>query len=245
LKQHPEVRLEGEADTFTTALSLLGALAYDLVFLDVRLLGGNGFDLVEFVKPGARIVFCTAYDAYALRAFEVNALDYLLKPVDPERLAQALLRVRGVGEPSSPGAIPVAHAASSAASIQEDDDGQPLAPLHEGDVVHLRTDSQTSRVVSLGDICRVAAYGNYTLVLLPGDKRVLMRRPLKDWEARLPSPQFVRVHRSELVNARRVRRVKRVSVSSYELTIDGLARPVRASYRYAAALRVALPELWS
>jgi two-component system, LytTR family, response regulator len=92
LRAHPEIALAGEADTIVAATPLLTAADYDLVFLDIQLRGGTGFDLVPLVRPAARIVFVTANDQFALRAFEANALDYLVKPVRPERLAEAIRR---------------------------------------------------------------------------------------------------------------------------------------------------------
>jgi two-component system, LytTR family, response regulator len=88
-----EVAIAAEAETLDEAEALLSTGAYDVVFLDVQLRGGTGFDLVPRIRPDARIVFVTAHDNYALRAFEVNALDYLLKPIAPDRLAAAVTRV--------------------------------------------------------------------------------------------------------------------------------------------------------
>src|SRR4051812_29748172 len=93
LSAHPAYVIVGEAATFDEALAQLARQDYDLVFLDIQLVGGNGFDLVPHVRRGARIVFVTAFDRHALRAFEVNAVDYLLKPVSPERFAASLARL--------------------------------------------------------------------------------------------------------------------------------------------------------
>jgi two-component system, LytTR family, response regulator len=242
LAAHADVMVVGEAATFGEALALLRTASYQLVFLDVRLIGGNGLELLEFARPEARVIFCTASDAYALRAFEVNALDYLLKPVELAQLAAALARARVAITRHVGGAV----RAGVGSGLGEAGGEDPLVPpAAEGDVLHLRSDAQTSRLVAVSDICTVSAAGNYTTVQLPGDRSVLVRKTMKDWIARLPAAQFVRVHRSEFVNVRRVRRVKRKSVSSYELSVEGLSRPIRASYRYAAALRAALPELWT
>ncbi|NUQ01893.1 MAG: response regulator [Armatimonadetes bacterium] len=97
LAAHPDVAIVGEAATLRSARTLLARPDYDLVLLDVQLIGGNAFELVPDVRPGARIVFITAHDDYAIRAFEINALDYLLKPVMPARLAEALRRA-GIAE---------------------------------------------------------------------------------------------------------------------------------------------------
>ncbi len=94
LAAHPEIEIAGEARTGEEALELIGRLAPDVLFLDVRMPGMNGFDLLEHLDDVPQVVFTTAYDEYALRAFEVSALDYLVKPVAPARLASAIAKLR-------------------------------------------------------------------------------------------------------------------------------------------------------
>lgn len=94
LAAHPEVEIVGEARRVEEALELVPKLAPDLIFLDIQMPGMTGFDLLERLEDIPQIIFTTAYDAYAIRAFEVNALDYLLKPIAPARLAAALVKVR-------------------------------------------------------------------------------------------------------------------------------------------------------
>src|SRR5437868_4951942 len=101
LGAHPEVTITGEAASLDEARRLLRTGGYDLVFLDVQLLGGSGFDLVPDVSPDARIIFVTAYDQFALRAFEVNALDFLHKPVRTARLAETLRRAGTTNAPAT------------------------------------------------------------------------------------------------------------------------------------------------
>ena len=100
LAAHPEVEILGEARGGEEALALIPKLAPDLIFLDIQMPGMTGFDLLERLEDLPQTIFTTAYDEYALKAFEVNALDYLLKPVVPARLAAALARVRPPAEPS-------------------------------------------------------------------------------------------------------------------------------------------------
>ena len=91
---HPSIRIVGEADGVAHALEVIEATSPDIMFLDIQMPGGSGFDVLSQltgVRPAT--IFVTAYDAYALRAFEVNALDYLLKPVEPKRLAEAISRL--------------------------------------------------------------------------------------------------------------------------------------------------------
>lgn len=89
---HPEIRIAGEARGAEDALALVSQLSPDLLFLDIEMPGMSGFELLERLEQVPRVIFTTGYDQYAIRAFEVNALDYLLKPIAPERLAAALAR---------------------------------------------------------------------------------------------------------------------------------------------------------
>ena len=100
LGAHPEVEIVGEARGGEEALALIAKLGPDAIFLDIQMPGMSGFDLLERLEDLPQVIFTTAYDEYALKAFEVNALDYLLKPVAPARLAAALARVRPRTEPA-------------------------------------------------------------------------------------------------------------------------------------------------
>lgn len=219
LRAHSEMTLAGEADTVGEAAKRLGAGDYDLVFLDVQLRGGTGFDLVPLVRPGARIVFVTAFDQHALRAFEVNALDYLIKPVRPQRLAETLRR----------------HSASPMEP--------PVPPMAPGDFVYLSMGNGTSRFVALADLAAIVSNENYSEVYLGGGTRLLVRRTMKSWEDTLPASHFVRVHRTLIINLARYRGSDRQSYETTLLHIDGLAEPVRASFRYLPELRARLEAL--
>jgi two-component system, LytTR family, response regulator len=96
LAAHPEVEIVGEARNVEEALDVVPKLAPDLIFLDIQMPGSTGFDLLERLEDVPQVIFTTAYDAYAIHAFEVSALDYLLKPIAPTRLAAALAKVRPV-----------------------------------------------------------------------------------------------------------------------------------------------------
>ncbi|MFZ5497250.1 MAG: LytR/AlgR family response regulator transcription factor [Verrucomicrobiota bacterium] len=224
LRAHPEVVLAGEADTILEGRKRLGTADYDLLFLDVQLRGGTGFDLVPFVRPEARIVFITASDQYAVRAFEVNALDYLIKPIRPQRLAEALRRCSGT--PFEPPAS-----------------APPVPALTPGDSVYLKLGNGTSRFVALADIAAVVSNENYSEVHLGDSTRHLVRRTMKSWEDMLPATHFVRVHRTTIVNLARYRGADRQSYETTLLHLDGLAEPVRASFRYLPELRTRLSAL--
>src|SRR3569832_1859806 len=94
LKEHDWVEIVGEASNIEEALRLTNQLHPGLLFLDIQMPGGSGFDLLTRLDEPPQVIFTTAYDQHAVRAFEVSALDYLLKPIEPERLAAALLKVK-------------------------------------------------------------------------------------------------------------------------------------------------------
>ncbi len=224
LREHPEVSVIGEAETLTEAQSLVAASDYDLAFLDVQLIGGTGFDLLPFVRPGARIVFVTAYDQFAVRAFEANALDYLVKPVRPQRLAEALRR-------------------NPVAPIEPPPPPSPIAALRPDDLVHLTIGNGSTRFVALADIVFVESDSNYSAAHLADGTRLLVRRTMKLWEDSLPATLFVRVHRSAIINLARYRGSDRESFETTLVHLAGQAQPVRASFRYLAELRARLAAI--
>ena len=217
LAAHPYVVVTGEAATLIEARTLLARGGYDLVFLDVQLRGGTGFDALDSVAADAHIVFVTAYDRYALRAIEVNALDYLLKPVKPERLAESLQRLP-------------APATSTAATDAE----LPAGPaLKLDDILHLRT-GQRARFTPVSAIAVISAADNYTEVRLADGTKVFLRKSLKAWEDTLPPTHFMRVHRTQIVNLARVTRYERDGEEHTRLFVESLPDPILASrYRWS------------
>ena len=118
LVEHPEIEVAGEARNGEEALSMISQLAPDLLFLDIQMPGMTGFELLERLEELPQVIFTTAYNEYAIKAFEVNALDYLLKPIVPARLAAALTRVRPlrIGDGSNRYSCATASAAGSSGS---------------------------------------------------------------------------------------------------------------------------------
>lgn len=212
LALHPDVTILAEAATVRSAREILARQDYDLVFLDIQLVGGSGFDVVPDVRPGARIIFVTAYDTHALRAFEVNALDYLLKPVLPVRLAEALRRLGPA--PAEETEIPAGPA------------------LRLDDTVYLRAGLR-ARFTPVSEISLIAARDNYSEVQLVDGTKIFLRKSLKAWEETLPAPHFMRVHRTQIVNLARVIRYQRDGDERTLLYVAGAPEPVSASrYRW-------------
>jgi two-component system LytT family response regulator len=214
LSAHPGYTIVGEAATVASARKRLAAPDYDLVFLDVQLVGGSGFDLVAHVRPGARIIFVTAFDRFALRAFEVNALDYLLKPVATDRFAVALARA--------------GHAPATPAV--------PSGGLRPDDTVLVRTDAG-DRFVLLAQISAIFSNENYSDVVLQNGERLLTRRTMKSWEEQLPPTHFKRAHRQAIVSVAWIEGHRRDTRETAELRMTGVKESVPVSRNHLAALR--------
>lgn len=221
LAAQPDVRVIGECADGESALAAMRAERPDLVFIDVQMPGVSGLDALERLPSSERplAILLTAHAQFAVRAFAVHALDYLLKPVDEDRFADALDRARQVLalrrlDPVTPGAIP------NWASRFE---------------VRL---GQRVRLVDAAQIDWIEAQGDYA-GLHVGDSVHLLREPLHRLAARLDPTQFVRIHRSAIVRLDRVAELQALSNRDSLLRLrDGT--PLRASRTYVDALRAAL-----
>ncbi len=209
LTVHPGIEIVGEAANVTEALHLLPTLRPDLVFLDIEMPGRNGFDLLAALPaPHPQVIFVTAYDAFAVRAFQVNALDYLLKPVEPERLAEALARIKRKKERAT-----------------EDDSSEntsldsPETCFTEEDRVFIR-EGDRCWFVPVKEITLLEAEGNHTRVHIRGDSP-LLRRSLGSMEKRLPVTLFMRANRAQLVNRTCIERVDPWFSGSLKATLRG------------------------
>lgn len=181
LASHPCIRVVAEADDVRTAVRAVRAHKPDLIFLDIQMPGGSGFDLLAKLEYPPPVIFVTAYDLYAIRAFEVNALDYLLKPVDPGRLDASLRRISAVKTSAR------CRGADSKAPLRMDD--------------HVLLDSGRRCVaVPVEDILTIHADGNYTRVVLRDRSEHLVRVAFNTWATRLPDG-FVAISRSILIQA--------------------------------------------
>lgn len=210
LSDHPDVVICGVASNVKEALSLVERERPDLMFLDIEMTGRNGFDLLEALEPPhPQVVFVTAYSAHAVKAFEVNALDYLLKPVHPQRLAAALEKVRGrLGSGTS---RPVKDEPSVDCISEK--------ALREDDHVFVR-DGDRCWFVPVRSIRLLESEGNHTRVHFDGENPLLYRT-LGQMEARLPERLFLRVNRSQLVNLSHIESIGQWFSGSLKVTLRG------------------------
>lgn len=200
----------------------------DLVFLDVQMPGKTGFDVISAISGGHRpyVIFVTAYDKFALRAFEVHALDYLLKPVNEERFDAALVRVREAMTQAADNAI-AQRVRQVAADLQVA--AVPSMPCAV-DRLPVKVNGRIL-LIRLADIDWIEAEGDYVSVHA-GDKNWLMRETIAAVEFRLALSGFVRIHRSVLVNAERVKELRPRDKGEYTVVLnDGTELKLTRSYR--------------
>jgi DNA-binding LytR/AlgR family response regulator len=221
LERIPDVSVCGEAADGVEALERIAALSPDLVLLDVRMPGLDGIELASRGAGLPPIVFTTAYDEYALRAFDVAAVDYLLKPVRAERLRAAVVRGR---ERAQPGAPDLARVRELLARLARPDAVRPLA-ARAGSVV---------RFVDPREVTRIEAADRYA-VIRHGGAELVLDESLAALEERLREYGFVRTHRGELVNSHHVRALRDSPDGVVIELSDG--QHARASRRLAPELR--------
>ncbi len=210
LQAHPDVTVVAEAGDGAETVAAIRASLPDLVFLDIRMPELDGFEVLtaldETDAPLPRVVFVTAYDEYAVRAFDVRAFDYLLKPYDGARLANALDRVRQqVDLEHRPDASALQSLLDTHDAVPEDATlGEPRTPYLER--VLVRSGGAT-QVVQVSDIEWVEAYGNYVRIHGTG-RRILTRLTIKHLADALDPARFCRIHRSAIVNLDTIREMK-------------------------------------
>ena len=218
LKAHEDVEIIGEAANADEAERLLSAVAPDLAFLDIQMPGRNGFDLLASLERAPYVIFCTAYSEFAIRAFERNALDYLLKPVERERLAQSLDRARATLRLNGPKQT-----------------GK--ESLTAADHIFVK-DGENCWFVKLSDVRLFEVEGSYTRIYF-ASKRPLVLRTLNYLEERLDPRSFFRVSRRHLVNLAWIANVEPWISGGLQLTLkDG--EKVEVSRRQAQRLREVL-----
>jgi two-component system, LytTR family, response regulator len=216
LAVHPSIEIVGEADRAMAAIDLIQRLKPDVVFLDVQMPGGTGFSLLPLLSdicPPPEVVFVTAYDKYALKAFETNALDYLTKPVSPQRLAITVERLQN------------RFLSTDQTTKRELEASAPARPLEMRDLVLLR-EKASMRMVEAGEICAVEAEADYTRIFLADGDKTFLRKRMSQWEEELPSPPFLKISRRLLLNTQRIKQIVAKDRESAEIHIEGVESPI-------------------
>ena len=190
LQDYPEVEVVDEAANADEGINKIDSLQPDLVFLDIQMPGKTGFDMLAELERAPHVIFTTAYDEYALKAFEVNALDYLLKPIEPKRLADAMQKLH--------------IAETKEAHIVPENFNQSI--LNEADQVFVK-DGERCWFVKLSDIRLFESVGNYAKVFFGGNKPLILKS-LNALEERLDPKTFFRANRKHIVNLRMIEKIE-------------------------------------
>jgi len=214
LNDYAQIDVIGEAADVNEAIQLINMQNPDVIFLDIQLQGETGFDLLEKADISSQIIFITAYDQYAIRAFEVNALDYLLKPINKERLSKAISRL-----------LP-----------NESNFYGPQHKVKYNDVIYVNINGSL-KFVKIPLLKCVIAEGKYSYIVYGDSKKDLVSKTLQEWEEILPEKYFVRIHRSTIVNFEHVEKVKRCKNYTHQVYIKGIDEPFIISRRCAVKLK--------
>lgn len=201
LSNHPGFKVVGEADGKESALELIRKEKPDAIFLDIQMPGATGFELLEELDHVPKVVIVTAHAEHAMHAFDVQAVDYLLKPVSPARFAQALRRIEAAD--AVPGAA------------------GPKPPYTTEDRICLRTPHQTV-VAPIGSIPALQADGDFTRIFFKNAPPLMICHPIGDYEGTLPSPPFLRIDRSHIINSDLIVNLESRSRDQSRLILDGM-----------------------
>jgi DNA-binding LytR/AlgR family response regulator len=224
----PELIISGEAQNGREALDLIDRRRPHIAFLDIRMPGLTGMEVADRISGACRVVFVTAYDAYAVEAFEKEAVDYLLKPVSKERLEKTVHRLKGGLKTGK--ALPLEALRRIMTQIIGDEGSG--SHLH-----YLRLQSGSSvRLIPVDDVIYFKAQDKYTRVItLEGES--LIKKPIKELAVELDPEQFWQIHRGTIVNVRHIDRVSRSLTGKGVVRLKGCGETLTVSNRYLHLFR--------
>ena len=213
LQDFPEIEVVDEAANADEGIQKIEAQNPELIFLDIHMPGKTGFDMLSELDRSPQVIFTTAYDEFALKAFEVNALDYLLKPIEPKRLADAIHKLHN-GD----------HHTTAAPAHNE-----PKHLLAEHDQVFVK-DGERCWFVTLGEIRLFESVGNYAKVFF-GPHKPLILKSLNALEERLDAKVFFRANRKHIVNMRMIEKIEPYFNGGLQIHLKGGDKPIEVSRR--------------
>lgn len=205
LKFTQDVSYIDTASSVKEAIEKIENQMFDVVFLDIQMPGGNGFTLFDEIEnPDFSVIFTTAHSEYAIQAFRVGAVDYLLKPIDPDALIEATNKVKS-------------QLVSTERKLNQTTKTKIGVPLSTG-----------IKFINIDQIIRLESERNYTTICIANDKPVLISKPLKEFESALDNHDFLRVHNSHIVNLQYVKEYQR-SIQGMLLMEDDFQVPISRS----------------
>ncbi len=192
-KYCPEIEITAQEETVKSAILSINTTPPDLLFLDIDLPDGSGFDVLDsIVKPWPKIIFVTAYNQYAVKAFQISAIDYLLKPIDPQLLINAVQKVSSNEEPTG----------QMVQKMEVMRENRISGQLHK-----IAIPSQNGiQMIRIEDVVRFEADGNYTTIFMRDKSKLVVTKKIKEFEMLLEDLHFFRLHQSHIVNLHFVER---------------------------------------
>lgn len=209
LNMYSEIEVVGEASGMESGIKAITELNPDLLFLDIKLSDGSGFDLLNKIEFKGRVIFQTAYDEYACRAFEINALDYLLKPITTERIKNVI------------------------ANIIKNDSEKNSSTFHKfryDDRIMIEQ-KRNIHFLKVENIVCIKAEREYTSIFEKGGKAYLILKSIGNWQKELPDEHFARVHRNSIINFNYIERSERFG-NTANIFLSGIPEPIPISRGY-------------
>ncbi len=214
LSEFPNISILGEADDVKSAVEQIEKHNPDVIFLDIQMPGESGFDLLNKLDKELKVIFVTAYDEYAIKAFEINALDYLLKPINPERLKNSLERL----------------------DSKEKETKDFSKPINYEDHLLITINSKL-KFIPVKSIVAISAAGDYSNLIFANGKKGLTLKTMKEWEKRLPTNNFSRIHRSNIINLNYVDHIEEWFNNSFKVYLNKNSLSLIMSRRYVSNLK--------
>lgn len=212
LSNFEKIQVVGEAADFDEARNTISEERPDLLFLDIDLNGLTSIDLLKSLNYKPMVIFITSHTDFAIKAFELNAVDYLLKPISLERLTKAIEKVTNEWE---------------SIDVTEDVNAK-FTPDH---IILLSFDNKMC-FVRIKDVNYIEAYGNYTKVNLADGKLSVTYNSIKNWDNKLPEDMFIQIHRSTIVNLYNVVKIEKWANDTGRLYLKGIDKPFEISRNY-------------
>lgn len=236
-----DIEIIGEATSVDGALKILDGKTPDLIFLDIEMPDKSGFELLKYFQPEnyPAIIFVTAYHQHAIKAFEVRALDYLLKPVRQERLEEAIGRVRDhrASVSSKNTLISSAEDLKSLADLSDESKENPINYVEDEKLVIV--DGRSSRqLVAFDEIYWIDAAGDYMCIHTQGETYV-MRARMKNLINHILPPEFIRIHKSSIVNLKHIKRLEALRNAEFNVYLTN-NNVLKVSRTYSANLKAKL-----
>jgi two-component system LytT family response regulator len=220
LEQFPHIELIGEASDFDSAKELINSAKPDLVFLDIDLNGLTSIDLLSQVNHVPKIIFITSHPDFAIKAFELNAIDYILKPISTEKIKKAIERL------TNDEVVP---------KQVENEVNSPLTENNErfeAEQIILLSFDNKMNFIKVKDINYIEAFGNYTKIFLSDGKLSITYNSIKNWDNKLPHDTFIQIHRSTIANLMNVVKIEKWTNDTGRLYLKGIDKPFEISRSY-------------